>query len=57
LIKPEWKTSVSDFSQFGLIGRITAEEEQNLPGQSYAHTQNEIENYEQVGFTESGFFE
>jgi hypothetical protein len=35
------KTSVSEFPQFGLVGRITtAEEEQNLP------EQNEFENYE-----------
>jgi hypothetical protein len=44
-LQRELKISVSDFPQFGLIGRITVaeeEEEQNLPGQSYV----EIENYE-----------
>jgi hypothetical protein len=46
-LQRELKISVSDFPQFGLIGRITAvEEEQNLSGRSYAETQNEIENYE-----------
>jgi hypothetical protein len=40
------KTSVSEFPQFGLVGRITAAEGQNLPGQSYAQTENEIENHE-----------
>jgi hypothetical protein len=42
------RITVSEFPQFGLVGRITIaeEEEQNLSGQSYAHTQNETENYE-----------
>ena len=41
-------TSVSEFPQFGLVGRITTaeEEEQNLPGLGYTQPQNEIENYE-----------
>jgi hypothetical protein len=47
-LQRELKTSVSEFPQFGLIRRITTaeEEEQNLSGQTYAQTQNEIENYE-----------
>jgi hypothetical protein len=45
-LQRELKISVSEFPQFGLIGRITAEEEQNLPDRSYTETQNEIENYE-----------
>ena len=50
-LQRELKISVSEFPQFGLIDRITAaeEEEQNLPGQSYAQTQNEFENYELQG--------
>jgi hypothetical protein len=42
------RIAVSEFPQFALVGRITTaeEEEQNLSGQSYAHTQNETENYE-----------
>ena len=46
-LQRELKISISEFPQFDLIGRITdAEEEQNSPGQSYAQTQNEFENYE-----------
>ena len=47
----ELKISVSDFPQFGLIGQITAEEEERNSenywlDRSYTETQNEIENYE-----------
>jgi hypothetical protein len=47
-LQRELKISVSEFPQFGLIGRITTaeEEEENLPGGSYAQKQNEFENYE-----------
>jgi hypothetical protein len=44
----ELKTSVSEIPQFGLIGLITAaeEEEQNWLDRSYTEIQKEIENYE-----------
>ncbi|MGB6533426.1 MAG: hypothetical protein WBF33_35510 [Candidatus Nitrosopolaris sp.] len=44
------KTSVSEFPQFGLIGPMTAaEQEQDLAYRSYAETQDEIENYDLQG--------
>ena len=60
-LQRELKTSVSEFPQFGLIGRITTaeEEEQNLSGQTYARTQNEIENlsnYEQKKKEQEEYF-
>ena len=47
-LQRELKTSVSEFPQFGLIGRITTaeEEEQNLSDLDYTQTRNEFENYE-----------
>lgn len=47
-LQRELKISVSEFPQFGLIGRITAEEEeeQNSHNDYWLDTQNEIENYE-----------
>ena len=46
------KISVSEFPQFGLIDRITAEEEeQNLLGRSYTETQNELEELNQDPYT------
>jgi hypothetical protein len=49
-LQRELKVSVSDFPEFGLIGRITAaEQEQDLAYRSYAETQDEIENYDLQG--------
>jgi hypothetical protein len=52
-LQRELKVSVSEFPQFGLVGRITAaeEEEQNSHNdywldESYTQTQNEFEKYE-----------
>lgn len=47
-LQRELRITVSEFPQFGFIGRITAaeEEEQNSSDLGYAETQNEIENYE-----------
>jgi hypothetical protein len=48
-LQRELKTSVSEFPQFGLIDRITAdeEEEQNWLDRSYTETQNELEELNQ----------
>ena len=60
-LQRELKISVSDFPQFGLVGRITTveeEEEQNSPGLGYTQTQNEFENHElqeQDPFSEPDF--
>ena len=49
-LQRELKTSVSEFPQFGLIGPMTAaEQEQDLAYRSYAETQDEIENYDLQG--------
>jgi hypothetical protein len=51
-LQRELKTSVSEFPQFGLVGRITAAEVEERNSENYwldpscAQTQNEIENYE-----------
>jgi hypothetical protein len=47
-LQRELKISVSQFPQFGLIGRITAveEEEQNLSDLDHTQIRNEFENYE-----------
>jgi hypothetical protein len=52
-LQRELKTSVSEFPQFGLIGRITpTEKEQNLLGQSYTETQNELQEQEDPFITQ-----
>jgi hypothetical protein len=48
-LQRELNRSVSEFPQFGLIGRITTAEqnfENYLPCGSYGQTQKEIESYE-----------
>jgi hypothetical protein len=48
-LQRELKISVSEFPQFGLIGRITTaeEEEQNLSDRSHTKTHNELQEQNQ----------
>jgi hypothetical protein len=45
-LQRELKISVSEFPQFGLIGRITAPEEEEQILSGYVEIENEIDNYE-----------